>query len=252
MPQSSLLPRAGVSKRSKITSRAYPSVQSVMTRTEVAELREKVEEMKKRLREVSRINTKAGISRLWDKIEKRPDGDYYLGRKVIGRDTGINKGVYIGNGAREAIVVDRKYGAIDRLFEKAKQRATVNGVVDESRVPQAVFDTVKEAMPIQSREEVQKIIDEKKVGQEGKIALDIFIDRGVGVCRHDSLACAAVLEVFKEKGMIHGTPHVERNIDERGGHGWCTLELNGEKIVLDIPNNLLKKLKETTEEEWTY
>ena len=53
--------------------------------------------------------------------------EYYLDRHVIGRDRPIDGGVYLGENAREAIVVDsNKYNEINKLYEIAKDKYNKN------------------------------------------------------------------------------------------------------------------------------
>ena len=92
--------------------------------------------------------------------------------------------------------------------------------MDRGLILDAVYEVVSAAMPYDD-EAVEKIVSETGNDNDGKIALDYFIQEGKGVCRHQALACAALLERFKDEGYIRGTASVDRNSDTRGGHSWC-------------------------------
>lgn len=173
--------------------------------------------------------------RLLGKISIGPDGrEYYQGRPIIHRNTPVLGGVYLGASPREAIVVDpKKYKELNKLYENAKRRAMDSVKVNRGRILKAVYDVVRETMrPNEAK--VNEIIQRLKAGDDRKITLDVFIREGVGVCRHHALACTALLELFKRDGYIRGTPRVERNSTELGGHAWCRYTNSaGEVFILD-------------------
>ena len=217
--------------------------------------------IKKRLADWNR--TIISKNRLYEKgeLEERAEGEFFKGRRIIGRDTPINKGVYPGAGAREAIVVDRKYGEINNLANEAAEKATVNGRFDKTRVLKTVFDVVTKAMPIQDEKEVEKILKKYGVKPDDKIALDVFIKHRTGVCRHQALTAAAILEKLKEEGLIKGKVSVDRNTipitingkEYKAGHAWCRYTNSaGEVYIIDPAQGKLKKLKETDEKDWGY
>ena len=187
--------------------------------------------------------------RLAEQISRGPDGrGYYQGRPVIHSDTRVLGGVYLGAFTREAIVVDEKYGELNRLYEEAKKRVMDSaGKVNKGKILKSVFEVVKETMKPSEADEakVNEIIEKLGVSGDRKIALDVFIKKGVGVCRHRALACAALLELFKRDGHIRGISSVDRNSTELGSHAWCRYtNSKGEVFILDPTLGFLGSLNE--------
>jgi hypothetical protein len=194
--------------------------------------------------------------RLGRNISGGPDGtEYYQKRPIIHRNTPVLGRVYLGASPREAIVVDsEKYPALKKLYEEAKKRATdSSGKINKGMILGAVYNVVKEKME-PDEEKVDEIIEELGVGNDGKVALDVFIERGVGVCRHHALTCAALLELFKIDGYIRGTPSVDRNSTELGAHAWCRYtNSRGEVFILDPTLGFLGRLEDAEEKGiWQY
>lgn len=189
------------------------------------------------------------------KLDSIGEEDFYQGRPIIHRDSPVNGGVYLGAKQREAIVIDsKKYSGLSALYSIAKNKASVDGNVRKDLVLEAVFQTVREAMPTQNEEAVEKIAREHGAEKDGKIALDVFLEKRTGVCRQDALACAALLELFKEEGFIRGKPGVDRNSTELGGHAWCRYKnSDGEVFILDVAQNYLGKLEKALDKKsWVY
>jgi len=193
----------------------------------------------------------------WDKTargKQRTDSDeMFQGRPIIGRDKPINGGVYLGEHAREAIVVDfAKDKSLQELYRKAKIRATVGNTIARELVLKSVYDVVKEAMR-PSAEGVDAVVKQFNAQNDQKILLGCFIDAGVGVCRHHALACAALLERFKAEKLIRGSPSVDRNSNYLGGHAWCRYTNSiGEVYILDVSQEKIGRLKDLSGDTWPY
>ncbi len=181
---------------------------------------------------------------------KNSEEELYQGRFIIHRDSPVDGGVCIGQCQREAIVVDSsKSPLIRKLYDGAKSRATQDGVIMKNTLLRAVYDTVAEAMPTQDYRAVKEIIRRCGVERDGKISLDVFLEEGVGVCRHDALACAIVLELFKREGITHGKASVDRNCSFLGGHTWCRyVNSVGEVFILDVAQGYLGRLKDAPDD----
>lgn len=187
------------------------------------------------------------------RLEDRLDEDFYKGRRVIKRDSPIDGGVYLGKSEREAIVVDSvKYPAIRKLYEKAKEKALVDRVdisVAKNLILNAVYDTVKEAMKYDEKA-VDALVNLVNCGKDRKIALDMFIDRKIGVCRHMALACGALLEMFVKEGYLRGKVSIDRN-KIRGGHVWCRYTNSGGTVyILDVAQGYIGKIENA--KNWDY
>jgi|TARA_B100002003_G_C14024257_1_gene493891 hypothetical protein len=181
--------------------------------------------------------------------------ELYKGRPPTCRDSPIDGTVYLGQGQREAIVVDfKKDHKLRGLYERVKDESLENGVFKKGRILGAVYQAVKESMPRQDYEAVKEIIHKYGVQEDGKVLLGLFIREGVGVCRHDALACAALLERFKEEGIVKGRASLDRNSNYLGGHAWCRYtNSGGEVFILDVAQNFLGRLEESlNEDRWAY
>lgn len=198
----------------------------------------------------------------WDKTIKMKERlgledletELYQGRHIIHRDSPIDGGVYLGGGQREAIVVDsKKYPKLKELYKLAKDKATQRGA-GECEVLQAVYDTVAKAMSIQNRDAVKELIHRYGAEKDVKIALDVFLEEGVGFCRHYALACGALLELFKKEGFIKGKISVDRNSTHLGGHAWCRYtNPDGEVFILDVAQKYFGRLEDSVNGgRWDY
>lgn len=112
---------------------------------------------------------------------------------IIGRDSEVNGGVYIGEGAREIILVEAKKkkeekGSLEGLYEWVKtsleERKKENPQWGEQDIIKAIYEMICERMKYDSKE-VNRITEGKK---DHIVALEEFLEKGVGVCRHQSLA----------------------------------------------------------------
>jgi hypothetical protein len=94
-----------------------------------------------------------------------------------------------------------------------------------------------------------------------EIELGAFMRAGVGVCRHQALVCAAVLEDFKDAGYLDGHISVDRNErwnpddeKDKGGHAWVRYTTpKGTPYILDVAQNYFGTLEDSTEAaRWNY
>lgn len=174
----------------------------------------------------------------------------YGGRHIIQRDSEILGGVYLSEypdeNILEAIVVDPKVenSKLQELYEDARSRASVCGELQKEYVLEAVVKTVAEAMPLLDDKEVYSILRGNIGTDRGrKIGLDNFLNWGVGNKSKYALACAALLEMFKDEEDINGNISVDRNQveDENGNlteNVWCRYtNADGEVYILDFIKN---------------
>lgn len=190
-----------------------------------------------------------------DDIEWIDGEPHYQGRHIIERDSDIEGGVYLGGGEREAIVVDSEYGAIPELYEDTKdtaeELAQENNSTINTYAPLAAYRTVRDTLEF-DKEEVNDLVERNNVEDDGKIALDMFLNNGVGVCRHAALATGTVLEHFQEDGYINGDISVDRNQDSRGGHAWVRYEDQNGVRILDPTQDVFSPLELTEDSFWDY
>jgi|SRR3989344_556451 len=172
------------------------------------------------------------------------DDRVYQGRPIIHYNSSVNGGVYLGKSRREAIVVDSdRAPSLINLYRKAKERATEDGKVRKSRVLRTVYNLVREAMPIQNNQLFEELIRKKTVQDYEKILLGTFLREGIGVSQHDALACASLLESFRDEGHIGGKANVNLNSSELGENVWCRYTTStGEVFILDVWQNYFGRL----------
>ncbi len=192
--------------------------------------------------------------RLIDKIQYNQGIPYYNGRRVIEKDSPIDGGVCLGEGEREAIVIDSvKYPEIRRLYEIAKKKATRKGRINKNYIIYAVYNTVKEALPEQNNNLVEQIAAKYEVSRDKEIPIDIFVINQTGVCRQDALLCGVLLEKFKKDGYVRGKISIDRNSRQEGGHVWCRYTNSaGEVTILDVAQNFFDDIEKATEKTWSY
>ena len=180
-------------------------------------------------------------------------GPNFGGRLRITRNTTIIGGIdmYGPRVHAPAIVVDPiKYPrAYQRLKAEATARASVRGVLQRDYVLDSVFRTVYDNMRYSKEGEqategrvARRSYGQDRMPKDAKIELSEYIDDGTGVCREQSLAVGALLELFKQDGVLSGTPRIHRNFrspidspNDRSGHQWVRYtNSGGEPFILDV------------------
>jgi|GEM_PF-491306 len=193
----------------------------------------------------------------------------FADRFVIGSDTPINGGVYVGlpNGNREAIVVDdEKYPReLDYVYNAIMQRiyrwsrvpreSQLDGVVDKVLSP--VFYTVLETMPY-SQDIVDQIVS--RYAKDTKIVLNQFIYERGGVCRHQALLAGYILERMQKNGELMESDEI--SVDRNGvmgrsgpGHVWVRYKsADGTVYIIDPAQHFIGTLEEAEArpEAWPY
>lgn len=179
----------------------------------------------------------------------------WQGRNIIGRDCPVNGGVYLGGGEREAVVVDDKkqpelVTAYQELLKRRKA-AEPKGEIFKSGVLSEVFNLTKELLPYSDR-----IVAQVTGGlqPDQKISLSSFLKSKGGVCRHQALLAAYLLEKLKSDGLVNGNVSVDRNyVSGQGGHAWVRyVNSVGEIFVIDPAQNFIGKIDEAGEDQWFY
>lgn len=187
-------------------------------------------------------------------IEERDGISYYHGRRVICRDSPIDGGVYLGGHGREAITVNSNSFRMRQLYEATCDRARksstdTDGKVSRNDVLRAVYDTVREEMPYNEWAvgNIARIYASKS---DEEISLDVFIKAKAGVCRQQALACAALVERFKNDRILRGKLSVDRNSIFRSAHAWCRYTtFSGNVWILDPAQNYFGRLKDCSESQ---
>lgn len=177
--------------------------------------------------------------------DKYVTGDYwvYKGEKrhLIHRGTPIDRGVYIGKYAREAVTVDfDKNEILKKLYKEATAklgvRAKLFGFENEEAAARYVFEVVKNYLKamgdLYTNVTINNYIRKHNIKEkEFQIPLFEFLKNRTGVCRHCVLTCAAIIERMIKKRYIRG----EVSVDRIGPHAWCRYTTKeGNILILDV------------------
>lgn len=178
----------------------------------------------------------------------------FQGRLIIGRDRKINGGVYLGGSEREAIVVDdKKDPAIARIYQELINRrldAQRRGMGFKEGVLEEVWHLVNQVMPY-NEYQVEDVVS-RLPEPDSKIYLSAFI--GGGVCRHQALLTAYLLERLANEGLVGGKVSIDRNfVPKLGGHAWVRYTNSaGEVFILDSAQPYKGRLDEMSDKEYRW
>lgn len=212
-------------------------------------------------------NTFYGVDRLTRQGRIRNGLDnrlYYQDRPIIGKDSTINGGVYIGTGNREAIVVDLdKSPVLQNMLDTVKRTTGYNRErreFNKNQLMDGVFDAVRTQILINSSRELDSFIIQRDLRGDKKVNLDLFFTNGIGVCRHMALGMGVMIERLIQDGHLNGHISVDRNfIPERGSHAWCRFTNPNNKVYIfdpqknirDSMQNLMRKRMDN-KSVWAY
>lgn len=222
--------------------------------------------------------TEAVVNRLQDKLlYEEPDASsregYFAGRHIIARDTPINKGVYLGSSPRDAIVVDdekypqelgESYAELCKWFEFERFQGNIkNG---DHLLFEKVLEMTKQRLGGDDPDIIEKVDSEirrvrelewtkngRLMSGDIKIPLNLFIKKGVGVCRHRALLAGYLLERMVNYGQIFGSVSIDRNtIKGKGGHAWVRFTDGKDIIIIDPSLGYVGKLQDASVAVWDY
>lgn len=184
-------------------------------------------------------------------------------RLIIGKDTPINKGIYLGSNQREAIVIDDEnddalhtaYG--DILIALGKLRD--NNDLNTERILQQVYQLVLKKIPYNEKmaDQITAVAGQK----DGRVTLGSYIANHGGVCRHEALLAGYLVErliqeekIGNESTRKFGSVSIDRNtIPNQGGHAWARYEDENDEIwVIDAAQKYCGRLKDVPEHGWFY
>jgi len=177
------------------------------------------------------------------------EGNQYV-IPIIRRDSPIVGGVCMGASEREAFYVAHVSGAINGMKENVRKRASYDGMLRRSKILRSIFEEVKESLPYDSGK-VDQIVRNKGVENDGLISIGEFIRGKAGVCRHQAVASAALMEHFgkycTDNNRLRGKPSVDRNGFGGSAHTWARYtSYNGSVIILDVAQDFISILNEST------
>lgn len=195
-----------------------------------------------------------------EKDDTAPYG-YYMNHPILGRhSTSVDGGVYLGGLAREAIVVDGKSEAVRRVYDEAASELQGafrrNETMPLRAILLKVMHKVQEVMPYDGPKTER--ISQEHYGDK-LVGLSTFLKERAGVCRHQGLLAAYMIERLIKDGHMMGAVGVERNtVEDMGGtHAWAVYKTrqNGseEVIVVDPAQSFVgTKAQAQREGRWEY
>lgn len=181
----------------------------------------------------------------------------YQGRPIIGRDRPINEGVYLGESSREAIVVDDKKDSklaavYKELLVRLKNAYQRQGKDYKRDLLSEVWRLVKEVIPYDENKvrRIRQMLSEP----DTKVYLSSFFEGGV--CRHQALLAAYLLERLAKERIVGGKVSVDRNyVENTGGHAWTRYRNSAGKVfIVDPAQNYIGPLDQMSEQQhrWFY
>jgi|GEM_PF-1234941 len=208
-------------------------------------------------------NTKRGVDRLlfnaeYDSgiSENTPYG-IYKEHPVIGRfSPHVDGGVYIGGNGREAIVVDGEsdtlhdvYETLKKEFSEAQSRGEILRV---TTILNRVMKFVQMVMPYDGDKTNQ--ISAPYYGDK-LVGLSEYVKNAAGVCRHQALLNAYIIDKLIQEGILFGSVGVQRNtvLDMGGSHAWAIFTYKDIKIIIDSTQSFVGTEKQADENGlWRY
>jgi len=194
----------------------------------------------------------------------------YKGRPVIHRDSPIDGGVYVNFGAKgplaEAIFVDFSSRTVysELLGRVIDQVTDHGGQTTGQSIADATYDVIRGAMKYSKHgvNELMKRVSGLTQPELGyTVSLASFLNAGIGVCRHQAVASALMIEQLIEQGYTRGKVSVDSNVNWNatgdeiiGGHAWTRFEDdNGEVYIVDVAQGYHGKLSDAnTRDRWNY
>lgn len=191
---------------------------------------------------------------LYEEPDRESKTGYYLRRPIIGRDTPINGGIYVGGGEREAILVDdsfeksKLHDVYDELIQVRSEDVKRGRHFKEGLLTD-VFELVQKRLPYRP-DIVRQLAIKNKIKPDQKVSLTAYLKAGGGVCRHQALLVAYLLERAGKEGKVSGKVSIDRNfVPGVGGHAWIRYTNSiGDVIVIDPARQITATLDELPDE----
>ncbi len=145
-------------------------------------------------------------------------------KHVIGFGTPIGGGVYLGQVAREALYVPTAPDSVThQLYRELVARNFTDLPLLQTRSLDValllIYAFVQEHMPFDKRAD-KEIAATHGVGPDEEISLDVYVEEGCGVCRHQGCLYARLLELLQADKYLPGTVTMQRRNFFIFGHAW--------------------------------
>ena len=171
-------------------------------------------------------------------------------KEVIDRNTnGVNGKVQLSS-VRESIFVDSDSPAIREVYAQLKEQINeqerLGYKLDESRLLALAYVLTQDTLKYDG-ERTENICIPYYYQWNERLNLSKMVEAGVGVCRHQALLVASLIESLHNDGFLQGQVGVERNMNtmpgnEFGGHQWASYRLDDDHdndIIIDPAQSYL-------------
>lgn len=194
------------------------------------------------------------VSRRYTIAHRKNIGKKLNGFDLINTGRRINKGVLVTGHSEDfmenVLVYWSKFSDKTDYSLNTARKATLHLAREKSNNPpektpdtlyvEACFKHVSKAMSFDdNRKTTESLVNE--YGNGSLISLQKeFMSKRRGLCRHQGLICAAVLERIHQENRIGGTGIINENLIDNNGHLWAEyINQDGRRIVLDPAKNYL-------------
>lgn len=190
-----------------------------------------------------------------DEDAQAPYG-YYKNHAIIGRNSrSVRDGVY-GTSSSECVVVDDKNNLIRKItadFVRELNRADTQTLSYLNVLTLAEFQT---ANVMHYDKDAVEALSSPYYDNNGLIMMSDYVREGVGVCRHQALLVAHLVEEAIGQRIIGGSVGVERNhdLEARGAHAWAVYRpVKGADVIIDPAQHFVGTRKRAEQEKrWRY
>lgn len=194
----------------------------------------------------------------WPATPEAPYG-FLNGHPIIGRNSrSVRNGIY-GTAHSEQLVVDdaSRYvsGIVGRFMHETHRfaRETSNNQRDIlRRIERFVADIMNYDADAVER------LSKPHFESRGMIMMSDYMKAGVGVCRHQAVLAALIMEQAIDEGVLEGSIGVQRNMDTEvnGAHAWAVFrDTSNHAIIVDPAQRFVGTREEAKAESgrrWNY
>jgi hypothetical protein len=191
-----------------------------------------------------------------EKSAESPHG-VYRNHPIIGRRSPtMRNGVY-GTQNSEFVLVDDKSRLLKFVVEDFMQTLP-SGEDAVTLSPQMILKQIVRRVGNVMRYDLKETerLSSPHYDKKGMIDLSEYVERGVGVCRHQALLAALLIETVIERGYLTGRASVERNhdLEANGAHAWAVYKSDtAEDVIVDVAQNFVGSRKRAQQEgRWRY
>ena len=135
-------------------------------------------------------------------------------------------------------------------MERHRENFGIENGVEKRYILKDVFDEVSKKIKYDGNygDELIRQYDGKKI-----LIGPFIIDEGRGVCRHQALVTAAVLEKMTDEKLLGGKARINRNLHpQMGGHAWAEYRTSiGEVAILDVAQKYFGYIEGGLWEYWS-